>query len=81
MQTFIPLLFSGLCLAAAIASPLLQESTEAAPKVAVESPAEAVAPGLVAWHPDRAAALAAARTSGRPVLLFQMLGRLDERFC
>lgn len=41
----------------------------------------AVAPGLVRWHADFAAACAAARTSGRPVLLFQLLGRLDDEFC
>ena len=43
--------------------------------------AERVQPGLVAWHADRAAALTAAKTSGKPVLLFQLLGRLDETFC
>jgi len=85
MKAVIPLLISGLCLTAAIASPTLQEAVKAAPEVAPEAPAETmaerVAPGLVAWHPDREAALAAAQVSGRPVLLFQMLGRLDERFC
>ena len=40
-----------------------------------------VSPGLVPWHVDREAALAAAKESGRPILLFQMFGRLDERFC
>jgi hypothetical protein len=38
-------------------------------------------PGLVRWHADFTAACAAARRSGKPVLLFHMLGRLDERFC
>lgn len=39
-----------------------------------------VAPGKVRWHDDFDAACAAAKTSGRPVLLFQMIGRLNERF-
>ena len=43
--------------------------------------AEACSEGLVRWHGSREAALAAARESGRPVMLFQMLGRLDEEFC
>jgi hypothetical protein len=38
-------------------------------------------PGRVRWHADFAAACTAARSSGKPVLLFQMLGRLDQKFC
>ena len=38
-------------------------------------------PGLVRWHADHDAALAAAARSGKPVLLFQLLGRLDQEFC
>jgi hypothetical protein len=40
-----------------------------------------VTPGKVRWHADFAAARAAARASGKPVLLFQMMGKLDEQFC
>lgn len=40
-----------------------------------------VAPGLVSWHANRQAASAASARSGRPVLVFQLLGRLDEEFC
>lgn len=40
-----------------------------------------VRPGRVRWHADFATACAASRESGKPVFLFQMLGRLDERFC
>jgi hypothetical protein len=40
-----------------------------------------VAPGRVRWHADFAAACDAGRTSGKPVLLFQMMGKLDEQFC
>jgi hypothetical protein len=40
-----------------------------------------VAPGLVKWHPTFAEACAASRRSGKPVLLFQMMGKLDDKFC
>jgi hypothetical protein len=40
-----------------------------------------VAPGKVTWHADLATACAAAKTSGKPVLLFQMMGKLDDQFC
>jgi hypothetical protein len=40
-----------------------------------------VEPGKVRWHKDFAAATRAAQTSGKPVLLFQMMGKLDDRFC
>jgi len=40
-----------------------------------------VAPGKVRWHPDFATACAASKASGKPVLLFQMMGKLDEQFC
>jgi hypothetical protein len=37
--------------------------------------------GQVRWHLDFAAACAASEQSHKPVLLFQMMGRLDERLC
>ena len=40
-----------------------------------------VRPGRVAWHADFEAACRASAQSGKPVFLFHMLGRLDERFC
>ncbi len=40
-----------------------------------------VAPGRVVWHPSFAAACKASQGSGKPVLLFQMMGKLDEQFC
>jgi hypothetical protein len=40
-----------------------------------------VQPGKVRWHADLAEACKAASKSGKPVLLFQMMGRLDEKFC
>lgn len=60
-------------------------------KMAVELPVKraivpetAAAPamaGRVEWRESFAAAVEAAKSSGRPVLLFQLLGRLDEEFC
>lgn len=40
-----------------------------------------VEPGKVTWHADFAAARAASAASGKPVLLFQMMGKLDDQFC
>jgi hypothetical protein len=40
-----------------------------------------VAPGLVKWHATFADAQAAATKSGKPVLLFHMMGQLDRQFC
>ena len=38
-------------------------------------------PGRVRWHESFAAACAASERSGKPVFLFHMMGRLDQRFC
>ena len=54
-------------------------ATPAAP--AAPQPNPRVRPGRVTWHADFAAACAASRTSGKPVLLFQMMGRLDQKLC
>ncbi len=40
-----------------------------------------VRPGRVRWHADFSRACAASRASGKPVFLFHMMGRLDQRFC
>ena len=40
-----------------------------------------VEPGKVNWHTSLDAACAAAKKSGKPVLLFQMMGKLDDLFC
>lgn len=40
-----------------------------------------IAPGDLDWHRSFNRAVAAAQKSGRPVLLFQILGHLDEPFC
>lgn len=39
-----------------------------------------VAPGKVSWHMSFDAAVAASKKSSKPVLLFQLLGQLDEEF-
>jgi hypothetical protein len=38
-------------------------------------------PGAVKWHATFDDACKAAAKSGKPVLLFQMMGKLDEKFC
>jgi hypothetical protein len=40
-----------------------------------------VKPGLVHWHKNFDDACAASKSSGKPVILFQMLGHLDQEFC
>ncbi len=40
-----------------------------------------VKPGLVSWHKDLTAAMNSASKSGKPVLVFHMMGALDDRFC
>jgi len=40
-----------------------------------------VAPGNVHWHATFADACQAAGKSGKPVLLFHMMGKLDDLFC
>lgn len=48
--------------------------------VASDSENPKVEPGKVNWHVDFAAACEASQQSGKPVLLFQLLGQLDQRF-
>ena len=40
-----------------------------------------VTPGKVRWHPNFESACQAAQKSGKPVLLFHLMGQLDEQFC
>ena len=53
--------------------------------VASSTPAAADNPtvetGLVKWHKSLDDAQAAAKKSHKPVLLFQMMGYLDKKFC
>jgi hypothetical protein len=52
-----------------------QESTTAT------EPTAKVLPGAVAWHASPEAALARAAETGKPVLVFELFGRLDEALC
>jgi hypothetical protein len=56
---------------------LVKEKTN--PQVATDNPK--VEPGKVKWHPSFVAAMEAARKSRKPILLFQMMGKLDDQFC
>jgi len=40
-----------------------------------------VEPGAVKWHATLDDACKASAKSGKPVLLFQMMGNLNEKFC
>jgi hypothetical protein len=40
-----------------------------------------VQPGLVHWRASFEEACEASRKSGKPVLLFHMMGNLDQQFC
>ena len=75
-------------LATAIAANTCSNSSAGALPVAPEPHAAAVAeenptvrPGLVKWHASFADAQGAAQKSGKPVLLFHMMGQLDKQFC
>lgn len=35
----------------------------------------------IRWHDSEEKALEAAAKSGKPILVFHLLGRLDEEFC
>ena len=65
---------------------LASSSVEAAVRNARETSAAAAAnptvkPGDVKWHASFAKACEASKTSGKPVLLFHMMGHLDKQFC
>jgi hypothetical protein len=76
-------------LATAIAANTARNDADAATPVApapraVTTAAEenpAVKPGLVNWHASFADAKTASEKSGKPVLLFHMMGQLDRQFC
>ncbi len=40
-----------------------------------------VKPGNVNWYSNLEAACNASQQSGKPVLLFQLLGNLDDKYC
>ena len=62
------------------AAPSGGSSRTAEPPAAGDPASDRVAPGLVRWHPYPGAAREASAISKKPVLHFQLLGRLDERF-
>ncbi len=94
-HSLLPLVLSALLFAPITPLAPLQDPLRDLSKALVERPLERalaqtseapgaptrVRPGLVRWHADFDAARAAARLSGKPVLLFQLLGRLDDELC
>src|SRR5438105_43252 len=66
-------------LAKASAQPAAPIPAPASAKVDPANPK--VEPGKVKWHADFAAACQASAKSGKSVLLFQMMGKLDDQFC
>jgi hypothetical protein len=54
-------------------------AVKSAPAAAFVNPK--VQPGKVRWHPTFAAACLASAKSKKPVLLFHLLGKLDNQFC
>jgi hypothetical protein len=67
-----------LVLATVICSPFLLVRAATPPEVSTNPK---VQPGKVNWHPSFAAARRAAEKSGKPVFLFEMMGKLDDQFC
>jgi len=57
---------------------LVAETAPAPRPVATDD--QTVEPGKVKWHSSFADACNEAKKSGKPVLLFQMMGRLNQRF-
>lgn len=72
--------YSAITLAGLLLVTFLSAQEPASPgKLAVEERVgHKVKPGRVRWHPSFADACQAARQSGKPVLLFQLIGKLDE---
>ena len=68
------------CCVVAIGAPHAVPQPPVPAKTAAEKDNPTVEPGKVKWHKSLADAQAAAEKSGKPVLLFQMMGRLDQQF-
>jgi hypothetical protein len=60
---------------------VMQKKSAPLPSATAEFKNPKVQPGKIHWRATFAEACAAARKSGRPVLLFQMMGKLDDQFC
>jgi hypothetical protein len=66
-KLILTLLIASVCMASAVPSdPAVGES---------------VVLGGATWGPDFEAAQAEAEQTGKPILLFDMVGRLDEKWC
>jgi len=63
------------------ASTILAQNTAGVPAAGKEFVNPKVPPGKVHWRLSLPDACAAAKKSGKPVLLFQMMGKLDDQFC
>jgi hypothetical protein len=63
------------------ASTILAHNTAGVTATGKEFVNPRVQPGRVRWHPSLESACEAAKKSGKPVLLFQMMGKLDDQFC
>jgi hypothetical protein len=81
---------AGLALPAGVTKGQIERPTEALlAKRSGPSPAATagdfvnpkVEPGRVRWHGSFDEACRASARSGKPVLLFQMMGKLDDQFC
>ena len=89
----LPLLAAGTLIAADTPVPVGKRVIEAPPKAVVAATAPVPVPpaasihnptveaGKVKWHATLAEAQAAAKKSGKPVLIYQMMGYLDKKFC
>ena len=60
---------------------VIERSSSGLPSAGSGAENPAVAPGFVRWHPSFESACGAAAGSGKPVLLFHLMGRLDQQFC
>ena len=60
---------------------VIENSSSGLPAARTSGENPVVAPGGVRWHPSFESACAAAANSGKPVLLFHLMGRLDQQFC
>lgn len=65
----------------AVSTPALAQEEKKPMNGTEVAPVTTVAAGEVHWHASLDEAVAAARKSGKPVLHFQLLGRLDQEFC
>jgi hypothetical protein len=63
-----------------VEKPTARIVTESAPASSTNDNPK-IKPGDVRWHASFADACKAAEKSGKPVLLFQLMGKLDDQFC